>query len=325
MQTNMRSSGVDNQPASAAIQPDTSSAMKNSGMKSSGMRIVRADAMGMCFGVRDALAAIEQVPDPREVTIHGELVHNGEVLRMLDRWGFHQSRETDRAVPSTAAVLITAHGISNRERNKLRAAGKQILDTTCPLVQKAHDAAQLLAADGRRIVVLGRRDHVEVRGIIEDLDDAIVVQHERDVAAWRAPALGIVCQTTTPTERVDRLLLAIRKANPAADVRMIDTVCNPTKARGAALEALLPEVDALVVVGGRESNNTQKLVQRGRQRGVATCHVETGGELDPGWFVGHQVVGLTAGTSTLSGTVDAVYARLLEIAQERVAGCRGVV
>lgn len=282
------------------------------------MQIMRADAMGMCFGVRDALAAIEQVEDPHAVTIHGELVHNGEVLSMLSKRGFQQSHEHLREVPATPNVLITAHGVSNRERHKLRRAGKTLLDTTCPLVQKAHDAAQMLAAEGRRVIVIGRRDHVEVRGIVEDLDRAVVVQGVADVVSLPERLLGVVCQTTTPSERVDEILLAIRQKNVHADVRLIDTVCNPTKARGAALEALLPQIDALVVVGGRDSNNTRQLVVRGQQRGIATLHIENERELDERWLQGRQVVGLTAGTSTLPATIDAVHARLLHLAQTLV-------
>jgi len=278
------------------------------------MQIRRADAMGMCFGVRDALQAIQDVPDPEAVTIHGELVHNGEVLRMLDERGFQQSDEATRAVPETSAVLITAHGVSNRERERLQAAGKRLIDTTCPLVHKAHEAAQLLQADGRRVVVLGRPDHVEVRGIIEDLEEPIVVRDVDDVATWEHQRLGVVCQTTTPSERVDLLMDEIRRRNPHADVRLMDTVCNPTKARGAALEALLPQVDALVVVGGRDSNNTRQLVVRAERRGVPALHIENEAELDERWLDGRQVVGLTAGTSTLPATIDAVHARLREIA-----------
>jgi 4-hydroxy-3-methylbut-2-en-1-yl diphosphate reductase len=274
------------------------------------MQIIRADAMGMCFGVRDALAVIEEVPRPEAVTIHGELVHNGEVLRMLAARGFPQSGEASRGLPPTDQVLITAHGVSNRERRRLRAAGKQLLDTTCPLVHKAHEAAQLLQADGRRVVVIGKPDHVEVRGIVEDLKDAVVVQSAGDVRVLPERRLGVVCQTTTPSERVDRMMAAIRRVNAHADVRLIDTVCNPTKARVAALESLLPQIDALVVVGGRDSNNTRQLVVRGERCGLATLHVENAGELVAGWFEGRERIGLTAGTSTLPATIEAVDTKL---------------
>ncbi len=284
------------------------------------MEVLRADAMGMCFGVRDALRVLDGVAAPADVTIHGELVHNGEVLADLAARGFRQSPESGRGVPATPAVLVTAHGISERERARLVAAGKRLVDTTCPLVQRAHDAAQQLQRDGRRVVVLGRREHVEVRGIVEDLDRAIVVERRDDVATWPERRLGVVCQTTTAPERVAELVAAIRAENPHADVLLVDTVCSPTKARGEALEALLPRVDALVVVGGRGSNNTLRLVERGRRAGVATWHVESERELEGRWFVGRRAVGLTAGTATLPATVDAVHRWLLRLARAGAAG-----
>ena len=278
------------------------------------MQILRADAMGMCFGVRDALATIGRLPEPSSVTIHGELVHNGEVLAMLDRRGFVRSPERDRPLPTTPVVLVTAHGISERERARLLAAGKQLVDTTCPLVHKAHQAAQALAAEGRRVIVLGKADHVEVRGIVEDLERPLVVHGEHDIATWPEPRLGVVAQTTVPSDRAAALVAAIRSANPHADLRFVDTVCSPTKARQEALAALLPHIDALVVVGGRDSNNTRQLVARGLQHGVRTLHVEHVRELDAAWFAGVQVLGLTAGTSTLQRTSDEVHGWLLRLA-----------
>jgi len=278
------------------------------------MQVMRADELGMCFGVRDALAALAQVDDPSSVTIHGELVHNPEVLGWLHRRGFPQSPEQSRAVPATPFVMVTAHGISERERQRLQQAGKQLVDTTCPLVKKAHTAAQQLQRDGRRVVVLGKPGHVEVRGLVEDLREPLVVAGLGDVATWPEARLGVVAQTTTPVELVERLLAAIRAANPHADVAYVDTVCAPTKARIDALERLLPQVDALVVVGGRDSNNTRQLVARGEAAGVRTCHVAHVRELDVAWFAGVQVVGLTAGTSTLPRTVDEVQGFLLRLA-----------
>ena len=204
------------------------------------------------------------------------------------------------------------------------AAGKRIVDTTCPLVLKAHAAAQELAREGRRVIVLGRRQHVEVRGVVEDLERAIVIEDPSQVRSWPDRRLGVVCQTTLSSSSVDRLLAAIRAANPIADVRFLDTVCNPTKARGAAVEALLRQVDALVVVGGRTSNNTRQLALRGRRAGLPTLHIESDSELDADWFRGHRSVGLTAGTSTLPATVDAVYERLRTIASGMADASSGI-
>src|SRR4051812_31093737 len=112
------------------------------------MRVIRAAAMGMCFGVRDALAAMDRVADPAGVTVHGELVHNEEVTRRLRDRGFVLTGEGGRSsLPVTERVVVTAHGISERERTQLTDAGKELIDTTCPLVRRVHDAAQALQRD----------------------------------------------------------------------------------------------------------------------------------------------------------------------------------
>src|SRR6516165_4242851 len=141
------------------------------------MQVIKAEVLGMCFGVRDALQILEDVADPNRVTIHGELVHNETVLDRLGERGFQMAKETARRpLPVTETVLITAHGVSDRERRRLEAAGKQLVDTPCPLVKRAHDAAQKLKSEGYHVLVIGRRGHVEVQGIVEDLDSFDVVQ-----------------------------------------------------------------------------------------------------------------------------------------------------
>jgi 4-hydroxy-3-methylbut-2-enyl diphosphate reductase len=284
------------------------------------MQVLLADAMGFCFGVRDALLAAEETPRPHAVTIHGELVHNEAVQRRLDSLGFHSSAEKDRAgIPPTPLVMITAHGVSDRERNRLERSGKQLIDTTCPLVQKVHRAAQLLAAEGRHVLIIGRPGHVEVQGILEDLASGEVVEDEQSVKPYTHGRLGIVCQSTTPPRLAAAVNAAIRAANPRADIRFIDTICQPTRDRQDAVVRLLPLVDAVVVVGGRNSNNTRELAALCRDRGVPAFHVQTAADLDPRWFRGCRVVGLTAGTSTLDEMIEEVRRALVEMA---AAPCR---
>jgi 4-hydroxy-3-methylbut-2-enyl diphosphate reductase len=276
------------------------------------MRVLRADEMGMCFGVRDALAVIEGVPDPQSVTIHGELVHNAVVLEDLRGRGFPMVREAERdGLPATPAVLVTAHGISDTERRRLEGAGKRLLDTTCPLVARAHRAARGLRELGYYVLVIGKRGHVEVRGIVEDLEQFEVIQDVHEVQTYASKRLGVICQTTATERHVQRIRAAIAERNPGAEVRFVDTVCRPTKLRQRALERLLSQVDAMVVVGGRNSNNTKELVALCRERGLPTLHVQDATELNPAWFAGLDVVGLTAGTSTLDATIEQVYEGLL--------------
>jgi len=271
----------------------------------------------MCFGVRDALRVTQEIHDPSLVTIHGELVHNPRVARQLDEAGFRQSPEDGRgSVVGTPMVLITAHGVSDAERERLAVGNKALIDTTCPLVRRAHDAAQELHAEGRHVLLIGKAGHVEVRGIVGDLDRCDVIGTLDDVDTYDSGRLGIVCQTTMPPDVVAAICAHIRRRNPLADIRVIDTVCRPTKLRQQAVRELASRVDAVVVVGGRNSNNTRWLVRVCRDHRIPAFHVESAADLDSGWFTDVDTVGLTAGTSTLDDTVDEVQ-RALERIESR--------
>jgi 4-hydroxy-3-methylbut-2-enyl diphosphate reductase len=270
----------------------------------------------MCFGVRDALAVIERLDRPQDVTIHGELVHNEQILARLEERGFHQVQETRRhALPVTDTVLITAHGISQMERRRLEEAGKTLVDTTCPLVTRAHDAARKLRDAGYHVLVIGKRGHVEVQGVIEDLDSFDIVETTADARTYHQDRLGIMCQTTTPVAHASAIRAAVAAKNPHAEIRFVDTICHPTKDHQAALLRLLEQVQVMVVVGGRNSNNTRQLVLRCQQHGIPAYHVQSAADLCPEWFDGVGIVGLTAGTSTLDETIDEVQQSLIRLGE----------
>jgi 4-hydroxy-3-methylbut-2-en-1-yl diphosphate reductase len=279
------------------------------------MHIIKAEVLGMCFGVRDALEILADVDEPERVTIHGQLVHNETVIQQLSERGFRMIEETTRRpLPLTDTVLVTAHGVSNVERQRLLDAGKSIVDTTCPLVRRAHEAAQRLRNEGRHVLVIGKRGHVEILGIVEDLESFDVISRPDEVRHFPFAKLGIMCQTTSPTRLVQQIRDAVAEHNPTADIRFIDTVCHPTKDHQTALETLLEQVEAVVVVGGRNSNNTRELVARCREHGVPALHIQSAEDVDPAWFTGLEVVGLTAGTSTLDATIEEVHQALVALA-----------
>jgi 4-hydroxy-3-methylbut-2-en-1-yl diphosphate reductase len=282
------------------------------------MRVIRAEVMGMCFGVRDALTVIEGIDDPQALTIHGQLVHNAIVQSRLESLGFAIQSEAERkyALPTTNSVLITAHGISDRERTRLQAAGKTLVDTTCPLVTRVHLAAHSLHAEGYHVLVIGRRGHVEVDGITEDLEHFDVIESPEEVTAYPSRRLGVICQTTAVERRVDSIRAMVALKNPGAEIKFVDTVCLPTKEHQRALERLLDRVEAVVVVGGLNSNNTRELVARCRERDRPVVQVQCAADLDPGWFKNFATIGLTAGTSTLPETIDEVHRALVWIGAE---------
>ena len=166
------------------------------------------------------------------------------------------------------------------------------------------------ASYGYRIVI-GKRDHVEVRGLIGDFPDASVIEETPDIESLPSvSAFGVVAQTTQPIDRVRRLVDELKTNRPEAVVHFRDTVCQPTKNRQEALRALLSEVDAVAVIGGKNSNNTLQLLSTCRKAGTPSFHIERVEELTPNWFKGFETVGVTAGTSTLRETVETVRAWL---------------
>jgi 4-hydroxy-3-methylbut-2-en-1-yl diphosphate reductase len=283
------------------------------------MKVICASALGMCFGVRDAIRAAERVADPSEVTILGEIVHNPAVQGALERRGFRAVDESAGrdGLPSTPAVLVTAHGTSDRRRAELEASGRRVVDTTCPLVRHVHDCAQRFRQEGRFVVVIGKPGHVEVLGITGDLERFAVVEETDDVRDWGEPRIGIVCQSTTPPHRAAELRAAVAAANPRSETESADTICRPTKDRQRAVLELLAKVDILVVVGGRNSNNTRQLALLAESRGVEAMRVERAADLDRERLRRHRVAGLTAGTSTLDGAIHEVHCALLEVKPAR--------
>jgi len=197
------------------------------------MKITRAEHLGMCFGVRDAIALALERAKTQPLTILGELVHNEAVLESLEQRGIRVQH--DPAAVTTPTVMITAHGASERMMNLVRGRGLNVTEATCPLVHFAHRAVSKLVGEGYYPVIVGKRDHVEVRGLTEDLREFEVVLSEADVDALEErPRFGVAAQTTQPIEKVRQLAASIRRRFPRSDVRFLDTVCRPTSSSWSA-------------------------------------------------------------------------------------------
>ncbi len=274
--------------------------------------------MGMCFGVRDAIALAVREAARGPLTVLGELVHNETVLDDLRARGIRFCREVDEV--DTPGVMITAHGASERRLVTVRDRGLRVLDATCFLVRTAHCAATTLAREGFHPVIVGRRDHVEVRGLTEDLEEFDVVLEDDDVLRLKPrQRFGIAAQTTQPIERVEHLTLLVRQRFPDAEVRLADTVCAPTKRRQQAAVDLARRCDVVIVIGGSSSNNTRELATTCRRHCGRVFHVQTAADLRAEWFAGARVAGLTAGTSTPDSVIDLVEARLRDLAGSQLA------
>jgi 4-hydroxy-3-methylbut-2-enyl diphosphate reductase len=270
----------------------------------------------MCFGVRDAIVLALRQAATEPLTVLGDLVHNETVLAELRSRGVKIAQEVTAV--ETRTMMITAHGASERAVGRARERGLTVMEATCPLVRLAHRAVVKLARDGYHPVIVGKAEHVEVRGLTEDLDDFDVVLSEADVFELRERArFGVAAQTTQPIEKVRELVRLIRKRFPQAEVRFIDTVCRPTKQRQHAAIEMAQQADVVVVIGGAHSNNTHELVRSCGRYCLQVHHVQTAHDLREAWFEGAQTVGVTAGTSTPDASIDEVEQWLNQLASRR--------
>jgi 4-hydroxy-3-methylbut-2-enyl diphosphate reductase len=280
------------------------------------MKIIRARHLGMCFGVRDAIALAIQTAKQKPLTILGDLVHNETVLAELRAKGIQFQQQPSNV--GTQTVMVTAHGASERKLNETRHRGLNVLEATCPLVHAAHRSLSKLVREGFHPVVIGKRGHVEVCGMTEDLQEFDIVLCEEDVAnLCEREKFGIISQTTQPIEIVRSLVQLIRGRFPNSEVHFVDTVCQPTKQRQSAAVELAQKCDVIVVIGGAHSNNTQELVKTCSQFCPRVHHVQTADDLQGGWFLVEDTIGITAGTSTPDEVIGMVEEKLNLFAQQK--------
>ena len=270
----------------------------------------------MCFGVRDAINLALKESETHPLTVLGDLVHNETVLAELRARGIKIAQRAEAV--ETRSVMVTAHGASEAAMARARAQGLELIQATCPLVLLAHRAVAGLVAQGYHPVLIGKRDHVEVRGMTEDLAEYDVVLSEADIFALKErPRFGVAAQTTQPIAKVRSLVGLLRLRFPESEVRFVDTVCRPTKERQHAAVELARRSDVVVVVGGVHSNNTHELVATCAQHCARVHHVQTEADLRAEWFEHAEVAGLTAGTSTPDRIIDEVHRWLLDLAASR--------
>lgn len=282
------------------------------------MRVIRARNAGFCMGVALALRKLDQAvaasPYGTVATL-GAIIHNPQVLEDYARKGVRLLHSAAEAEPGVT-VIIRAHGVPREEEARLAAAGAVVVDATCPRVKKAQLSIAEATEGGAELLLYGEAEHPEVRGLLSYAAGPSRVFASR--GEWAAIRAGLTsgggktvlaAQTTQDRPAFD----ALRKELDAAmDTRLmvLDTICDATRRRQEETLRLAAKVQAMVVVGGRQSGNTRRLAGIAAGKGVPTALVETENELEPAFFSSVSVVGLTAGASTPKSIIDAVEQRL---------------
>lgn len=274
------------------------------------MKVVVSDGAGVCFGVKRALDLVmEEAAKGGALATLGPLIHNPQAVRQLEDKGIRVVGSISEI--ESGGVVMPSHGVPREVREAAESAGLRVVDATCPFVATVHQKARDLAADGYVVVVVGDPGHSEVRAILSAAGEgARVVSGVEDARAidWSGARVGIVSQTTQVAARFGDVVGAI--AATAREVLAFNTICCATTHRQTAARELAPTVDAMFVVGGRNSANTNRLAEICREAGVPTYHIETASEIRREWVEGMNTVGLTAGASTPDWLIEEVRSYL---------------
>jgi 4-hydroxy-3-methylbut-2-enyl diphosphate reductase len=276
------------------------------------MKILLARTAGFCFGVRRAVNIAFRASGKKHKGVYtlGPIIHNPQVVEQLKEKGIIPIMDI-KGKKDIRALIIRTHGIPRNLSEEISSIGCEIIDATCPFVKKAQYYAKLLREEGYQVVILGERKHPEVKGLLSYAsDDAIVVDGNRPLPRLKNK-VGIVVQTTQPLDALKRVLsLAVGHAK---EIKVYNTICNSTALRLKETEDMARKVDAMVVVGGKNSANTTQLANLCRSLGVATYHIETLFEIQDVWFRDAKRVGITAGASTPGWIIKEVEQRIRNI------------
>ena len=279
------------------------------------MEVLTAEHMGFCYGVRRAVNMATEAPEKTGTPVFtlGPLIHNPQMIERLKAQGIGVIDSLTSA--GGATVLIRSHGVGPQVYEEAARQEIHLLDATCPHVKKAQLAARAFADKGFRVVVAGERNHPEVKSILGWAGPgAVAVENAADIEGISFNGkVGVVSQTTLERDVFDGILAALRRCNIEPEVN--PTICLATEERQKAAMKLAGRVDVMIVVGGRNSANTRHLAEVCRKAGAQTYHVETASELEPEWFTGVKIAGITAGASTPDWIIEEVKQRMENMEQ----------
>ncbi|MDR2036189.1 MAG: 4-hydroxy-3-methylbut-2-enyl diphosphate reductase [Coriobacteriales bacterium] len=276
------------------------------------MQVKLAHYAGACYGVERALSlTVEAATQYEKVHTLGPLIHNPQVVSELAASGICEVDSVEQA--EDGVLVIRSHGVAPQVIGQAQERNLTVVDATCPYVKKAQKAATELREQGYAVVIVGEKGHPEVEAIDAYAgSQSLVVQDPADLPAQLPDGpLGIVVQTTQNAAHLEAIVSALKQRG--ADPLVKNTICFATTQRQESAELLAHAVDAMVVVGGRNSGNTTRLAQICEQVCKNTHHIERPEELDPAWFTGVLRVGVTAGASTPPEQITAVVTALQQL------------
>ena len=276
------------------------------------MEVIVAKTAGFCFGVERAVNQVyDQIKNGNgPIYTLGPIIHNEEVVRDLEEKGVKVlNSENEISALTEGTVIIRSHGVGKHVYDMLKAQGVQIVDATCPFVKKIHRIVQEQNLQGRRVIIIGDETHPEVEGI-KGWGDArtMVVKNEEQMEklpSFTGEKLCIVSQTTFNYNKFKDLVEKFEKKG--YDILVLNTICNATQERQVEAERIASQVDAMIVIGGKNSSNTRKLYEICQKECKDTYYIQTLDDLNPESVNSVRSVGITAGASTPKKIIEEVH------------------
>lgn len=270
------------------------------------MEIFVVKTAGFCFGVKRAISIAYDAAKEASEDIYtlGPIIHNPQVVSKLEESKIYAKKNLDDIKSGT--VIIRSHGVTLEELNAAKNKSLKIVDATCPFVKKAQEHAEELSKDGYFVVVVGEKEHPEVKSIVSyGNKNVMVLEYAVDVKkVSRVKKMGIVAQTTQSIENLQAIVSECLKK--AGELKVYNTICNATYVRQTESTELASKVDCMIVVGGRNSANTNRLSEVCKKIQPNTYHIEVAAELKSDWFKRVKKVGITAGASTPDWIIEEV-------------------
>ena len=293
------------------------------------MRVILAQPRGFCAGVERAIdiveAALEQHGPP--IYVRHEIVHNPRVVENLKAKGVRFVEQIDQ-VPKGAIAVFSAHGVSKKVEEDASLRELRSLDATCPLVTKVHKEGRRYAARGYDIILIGHENHPEVEGTVGQIPGPVLLVSDAEgveALEVRDPGkVAYITQTTLSVDDTREVISALRRRFPKIVGPDVKDICYATQNRQAAVRALAGQVDLMLVVGAQNSSNSNRLCEVSNDSGVPSYLIEDPSMLDPGWLVGMESIGITAGASTPEELVHELIDKLREHADLEISTMDGI-
>ncbi|HEX3066849.1 MAG TPA: 4-hydroxy-3-methylbut-2-enyl diphosphate reductase [Dongiaceae bacterium] len=294
------------------------------------MQVILAQPRGFCAGVVRAIEIVERALAKygAPVYVRHEIVHNRYVVERLKKMGAKFVEDLSE-VPPGAHTIFSAHGVSKAVEREAVERDLSVLDATCPLVAKVHSEGKRYVSQGRSLILIGHDGHPEVEGTRGQIAGPVyLVQREEDVDNLDIPLdapLAYVTQTTLSVDDTRAVIAALKQRFTNIIGPDTKDICYATQNRQSAVRELGKMVDVILVVGARNSSNSNRLCEIGKEAGVPSYLIDSGAELDPAWVRNAKVVGLTAGASAPEELVDDVVAALRRVGPVEMEVLPGIV